>query len=618
MPTIEALIRFAFNVRADRTANPGIAGEGTALELLIAPRFQALLEEILPGLTQSPIRVLPEYRKPGLGRPDIAFALPATPARAFIELKEPNKAIEPNLLRGHDADQFHRFGELPVWALTNFKTIRLYRRDELVDHAEILPLVALDPGTSNAQAEALFQQVNVEGFERIIHTLAMAGPPEPRDARGAAEVAAHAARLVREVVLAQCREGLGQVVEEVRADFNETLFARAEAGGYDVRDMDQLFSSAFAQTLVFGLLLARDSGGGNDVNHEAYELLPEETYPLLRGTLRALTLIEVRDMLGVSFDITLDAVNSIASELLQPQDERDPILYMYEDFLRVFDPEAVAKYGVYYTPPEIVKLMVAETDRALREVLHNDEGLLDSNVQLLDPACGTGTFLIGAVAAAAHAVEERYGAGMVGPQISALAQRIFGFELLVGPYTVAHYRMAREVRNRGGGVAHIPIYLTDTLAPPAGAGDVNTHLAFLSAPMVDERRAADKVKQHVPILAVIGNPPYKRLRSGEVERLVGRDMNDRWEDLKRPVRDAGFGRSLNAFPDLCIAFYRWALWRLFEAEGAGGRGTLTYITNRTFRLLSRICGWAWARVGLQEYDIKRFPSLCRSEIRRIF
>ncbi len=142
--------------------------------------------------------------------------------------------------------------------------------------------------------------------------------------------------------------------------------------------------------------------------------------------------------------------------------------------------------------------------------------------------------------------------------------------------------MAREILNRGGGVSHIPIYLTDTLAPPAGAAGVNTHLAMLGAPLVKEREAADRVKQSEPILAVIGNPPYKRLKKGEVERLVGRTMNERWEDLKRPVQAAGFGRSLNAIPDLCIAFYRWALWRLFEADGAQGRGTLTYITNRTF------------------------------------
>jgi Type ISP C-terminal specificity domain/N-6 DNA Methylase len=581
MSIADALITFAAAVRADRAANPAGAGDGTGLELLIAPKFQALVQTLVAEVSPAPLRILPEYQKAGLGRPDIAFALPASPARAFIELKAPDKGIEQHQLRGHDLGQFKRFGELPLWALTNFTAIKLFARDKLADQAEVLPPAALDPATPTARAETLIRQHNSDGFLRIIKTLAMAEAPSPKDAAAVAAVLAQAARLVREVVLANCREGLTEAVGLVRADFNETLFARAEAGGHDVRDMDQLFSTAFAQTLVFGLLLARDAGDGAAVDHEAYRNLPEDTYPLLRGTLRALSMDEVRDMLGVSFGIVLDAVNSIAPELLVPRNGRDPMLYLYEDFLRVFDPEAVAKYGVYYTPPEIVKLMVAETDRALRDQLGTD-GLLDRDVRLLDPACGTGTFLIGAADAAADAAEAQFGAGMIGPEMSAFAQRMYGFELLVGPYAVAHYRMAREILNRGGGVSHIPIYLTDTLAPPAGAAGVNTHLAMLGAPLVKEREAADRVKQSEPILAVIGNPPYKRLKKGEVERLVGRTMNERWEDLKRPVQAAGFGRSLNAFPDLCIAFYRWALWRLFEADGAQGRGTLTYITNRTF------------------------------------
>jgi len=267
--------------------------------------------------------------------------------------------------------------------------------------------------------------------------------------------------------------------------------------------------------------------------------------------------------------------------LLVTQNGRDPVLYLYEEFLRVFDPEAVRKYGVYYTPPELVQLIVAEIDRALREGLGVD-GLVDQNVNLLDPACGTGTFLIAGASAVASTVAASFGEGAVGAEVSAFAQRMHGFELLVGPYTVAHYRVLREVVGHGGAVDRLPIYLTDTLAPPIDAAGVEPHLAFLSAPLVEERRAADIVKRDTPILVIMGNPPYKRLRAGEVDRLVGADMNARWEDLKRPVRDAGFGRSLNAFPDLYIAFYRWSLWRLFEAEGALGRGVLGFITNRGF------------------------------------
>ena len=354
--------------------------------------------------------------------------------------------------------------------------------------------------------------------------------------------------------------------------------------------------------MIFGLLIAREASHGAEVGEQAYQMLPAGTYPLLRGTLRALTLDEVRVMLGAAFDVARDAVNSVAPELLAPAGGRDPLLYLYEDFLRVFDPEAVAKYGVYYTPPEIVRLIVAETDRALRHGLGTD-GLLDPDVQLLDPACGTGTFLIAAAGAVAEAASARYGAGMVPSEMSAFAQRMNGLELLVGPYTVAHYRMLREVTGHGGTAAHLPIYLADTLAPPAGAAQVVTPLAFMGAPMVAERQAADRVKQDAPVLAILGNPPYRRLRKSEEELLVGADMARRWRDLKQPVRDAGFGRALNAFPDLYVAFYRWALWRLFEAQGAEGRGVLAFITNRGF-LTGRGFG-GLRRMLRQRFDVIR-------------
>jgi predicted helicase len=156
------------------------------------------------------------------------------------------------------------------------------------------------------------------------------------------------------------------------------------------------------------------------------------------------------------------------------------VLYLYEDFLRVFDPEAVRKYGVYFTPPELVQLIVAEIDRALQRGLAAD-GLVDPNVNLLDPACGTGTFLIAGVSAVAATVAAKYGEGAVGAEVSAFAQRMHGFELLVGPYTVAHYRVLREVLGCGGVVERLPIHLTDTLAPPIDAAGVEPHLAFLSA-----------------------------------------------------------------------------------------------------------------------------------------
>jgi hypothetical protein len=116
MPIPDLLVTFAAAVRADRAANPRIAGDGTALELLLAPRFRSLVEAALLEMRIVAPAVLPEYPKGGVGRPDLAFARASQPARAFIELKEPRKQLTPQQWRGHDASQFRRFGELPLWA----------------------------------------------------------------------------------------------------------------------------------------------------------------------------------------------------------------------------------------------------------------------------------------------------------------------------------------------------------------------------------------------------------------------------------------------------------------------------------------------------------------------
>ena len=390
-------------------------------------------------------------------------------------------------------------------------------------------------------------------------------------------------------------------LDAVRALFRDTLFAHAAAGGYDTTNEDDLFANAFAQTLSFGLLLAREASA-QEVGQDAYRLLSEGTYPLLRATLQALTLDQVTDALGVGFDVIRDTVNSFAPEMLVSRRGYDPILYFYEDFLAVFDEHARMQYGVFFTPVEVVQFIVSATDTALRDGLGSD-GLLDPDVVLLDPATGTGTFPVATLHKVAAMAEDRYGAGMVPAEILSLSHRLYAFELLVGPYTIAHYRMLREIASHHViPVERLPIFLTDTLSPSASQAMVPNRLDFIGAPVEDERRAADAVKSGRPILAIFGNPPYRRLKRGEVATLVGPWMNDLWEDLKRPVRDAGFGRSLNPFPDLYIAFWRWALWRLFEAPGAAGRGVVSFVTNRGF-LAGRAFG------GLRQMLRERFDRI---------
>jgi predicted helicase len=283
---------------------------------------------------------------------------------------------------------------------------------------------------------------------------------------------------------------------------------------------------------------------------------------------------------GVGFENVLDSVNSFQPAILAHETGKpDPILYFYEDFLQVFDPAARERFGVYYTPVEVVGYMVAALDRALREHL-GTQGLTDEAVTLLDPATGTGTFLLGVIEHVRRSVEAGAGPGAVAGALRDLAGRLFGFELLVGPYAVAHYRL-RHAMGALQANQRVGVFLADTLAEP-GAAAPEGSLGFVVENIRTERAEADRIKQRHEILAIIGNPPYRRLATGEVGELVGNWMDELWDDLKQPVRNAGWGNQLNTFPELSVAFWRWAIWKLFECEGAAGRGVVAFITNRTF------------------------------------
>ena len=594
----DALVAFAAAVRQDRRANTDAAGE----ELLLTPRMQALVENLVALRAPLGPAVLPERPNSGFGRPDLTLRRSGEPPRAFIELKQPETNIDPRRLRGHDLRQFERFRELPLWAMSNFHTIRLYRRAELLEETAVVPAQALDPGTSDAAAERAIRQSDTAGLGRIIEALAQAKPVQPRTPRDLAEALAHSARLVRGVVLEQSRADPTGALEALRTTFRETLFAHPTAGGFDQTDENELFANAFAQTLAFGLLLAREQAGG-DIDRDAYRRLPGGIYPLLQATLRALTQDEILEILGIAFEVLTEMVNVSDMAMLTPRgDGYDPILYFYEDFLTVFDPAARKKHGVFFTPVPVVRFMVAATERALVGAL-GTKGLLDPDVLLLDPACGTGTFLIAAATAGREAARAAYGEGAVAGEMVALAQRLHGSELLVGPYTVAHYRMLREVRAADViPTARLPIWFADTLTGPHGAPRVTQPLGFMGEPIAREREGADALKARTPILAIIGNPPYRRLSEGEDRTVFAGWDRPLWDDLKRAVSEAGWGGELNTFPELSVAFWRWCLWKLFESEGAPGRGVICLITNRTF-----LAGHPYA--GLRREMRRRFDAI---------
>lgn len=616
---MEAFTRYAHAIREKLRANAATSEPG------LAPTFQRLVEDILPSLSATEKFVVsPEFNKPGVGRPDIALIKQGELPRAFIELKAPSKAADPKKwTTAHDKRQYERLQELAHWSASNFAEFRLFERDRRVGSARIVPVEALDPDTPDKIADAAVEAHDAQPFLDLLAQLARAQPPAAGNAQQLAELLAHSARIVKSAV----RERVSDLDSErdkndalmlVRQTYRNVLYAHPEAGGYASADFDELFASAFAQTLAFGLLLVREHLANTETDAEkrkvgadAAKHMPEE-HPLMKGTLEAISDPRVMESIGIGFDVMRDCVNGFDPKILAPRrDGRDPILYFYEDFLSVFDPAAREKYGVYYTPLQVVRFMVGALDRVLRDDL-GMKGLHDGGVTILDPATGTGTFLLGI----AERVRERMMAEEGGPAASMalkdLAGRMFGFELLIGPYAVAHYRLHHALANRPADdgedapqavdLPRLGIYLTDTLSRPDAVTEMG-RLGMPGIPIDEERERANEIKTRERILAIIGNPPYKRLAEGEDETLVGRWMNEEvWPDLKQPVIDAGKGGQLNTFPEFSVAFWRWAMWKLFEAENAPNKGVVAFITNRKY-----LTGWPYA--GLRKMMRQRFDRL---------
>ena len=257
--TADVLKSYALDVRAKLRANRATPETG------LAPAFQRLIETLLPSIPAiEHLEVSPEYRKSGVGRPDIALIKHGELPRAFIELKAPGKASDPKRwTTPHDKRQYARLQELQHWSASNFVDFHLFERGEQIGKAAIVPAEALDPDTSDKAADAAIDAHDPARFLDLLAQLARAQPPVATNAEQLAELMAHSARIVKSAV----RERVGELDSErdrndplmlVRQTYRNVLYAHPEAGGYAAADFDELFASAFAQTLAFGLLLVRE------------------------------------------------------------------------------------------------------------------------------------------------------------------------------------------------------------------------------------------------------------------------------------------------------------------------------------------------------------------------
>jgi hypothetical protein len=304
--------------------------------------------------------------------------------------------------------------------------------------------------------------------------------------------------------------------------------------------------------------------------------------PMLRGLfvqvadparLGALGLIEVLDWAAT----TLNRVN--CAEFFKSFDEGHAIQYFYEPFLQAFDPELRKELGVWYTPEEIVRYQVERVDAVLRSELGLADGLADPKVVVLDPCCGTGTYLRAVLRRIAATLHDKGGDALVANDLKKAAmERVFGFEILPAPFVISHLQLGLELEtlgaplsDRGEPLERAGVYLTNALTGWEPPKEGQKQIAFPG--FDDERDAADKVKQEKPILVILGNPPYNAFAGVSPEEEKGLV-----EPFKKGLISEWGIKKFN-LDDLYVRFFRLAEKRIAEH---GGRGVVSFISNFSY------------------------------------
>ena len=281
--------------------------------------------------------------------------------------------------------------------------------------------------------------------------------------------------------------------------------------------------------------------------------------------LQPLGLVEVLDWTASA----LDRVDRAAFFARFAEGEAVP--YFYEPFLEAFDPVLRKQLGVWYTPPEVVRYMVARVDRALKDDLGIANGLAAENVYVLDPCCGTGAYLAEVLRRIAANVEGQGLGALAGAKVKQAAmERVFGFEIMPAPFVVAHLQVGLTMRELdaplvGDRGERAGVFLTNALT----GWEPRTSKPLPFPELEEERDRAARVKQDRPILVILGNPPYDGFAEMAVEEE--RELSEAYRTTKRVRRPEGQG--LN---DPYVRFFRMAERRIAEKTG---QGVVCFISN---------------------------------------
>ncbi|MBU0561283.1 MAG: N-6 DNA methylase [Bacteroidetes bacterium] len=503
------------------------------------------------------VTILP--KKTEAGNPDFRIWDGRQKIIGYIEAKD----LGVDLDRIENSEQLERYlSTFPNVILTNFTEFRLYRNGECIERISITRPFVIKKLSTTPPLE------NEEKLFELLERFLDFSLPKSFTAKTLAiELAKRTKFLKDEIVSEELKIGTESIHGFYEA-FKEFLIAGIS---------EDEFADLYSQTITYGLFAARLRAQEDFNRRIAYSYIPK-SIGILRDIFNFISMGQLPPQMEIIIDdiaevLSAADVKNILNQYYHEGKGSDPVLHFYETFLSEYDPKTREKRGVYYTPEPVVSFIVRSLHQILKDKFNISDGLASKNVTLLDPAGGTLSFLAKAIETAVEEFIGKYGEGAVKTFLKdQVLQNYYSFELMMAPYAIGHMKMSfllEELGYRMEDDERVKYYLTNTLEMKELDESKFPGMSSLST----ENHEAGKVKKQVPILVVLGNPPYSG-HSSNTGEWISNVIKEYYQVDGKPLGE----KNPKWLQDDYVKFIRFSQWKIDQA----GEGVLGFITNHSY------------------------------------
>ena len=552
-----------------------------ATEHSYRPALKKLMESLDSG-----IQAINEPKRIACGAPDFVIKNGVLDV-GHIEAKDIGVSLKKAEKTAQMGRYFQALGNL---ILTDYLEFRWYVQGELKLSASL--------GTIDKNKKIKVDQEGIQEVDQLLQQFLLAKVPQITTPKDLAKRMASLAQLMRDAIKTALNDvDKGGTLREQLESFQRVL----------IKDLTvEQFADMYAQTICYGLFAARcNTDNVQTFSRETAAFKLPKTNPFLRSIFGQIAGPDLDDRISWAVDNLARILQQTEmAEILKNFGKRtrreDPVVHFYETFLAEYDPKMRESRGVYYTPEPVVNYIVKSVDYILKHKFNISKGLADSKkikvpnpkgegtiethqVLILDPAVGTGTFIHNVIDFIYDKFKNQK--GMWSSYVSQhLLPRLFGFELLMAPYTVAHIKLVLQLQELGydfSSEERLRIYLTNTLQE---AFQLEDQMVSFGYRIKQEAEAAKLIKQENPVMVILGNPPYsghsvntgdwiKNLLKGQ-DSIYNCETGNYFEVDGKPLGEKN-PKWLN---DDYVKFIRFSQWRIEKT----GYGILAFITNHGY------------------------------------